>query len=567
MQSEICRDFHIFIGPTKTDFLMIKNLIRFLLPVCAAWYAVNLPAQTPVWQPDNGDGTYSNPIIQSDYSDPDVIRVGDDYYMVASSFTCAPGIPVLHSKDLVNWTIVNHVYDRLPSGVYDWPAHGKGSWAPSIRFHNGQYYVYFCTPDEGLFVATAKSPTDKWTLTQMVHAAKWEDPCPFWDDDGNAYLVHSIHRGGPAILHRMSPDGMRLLDNGVTVYHDIEENPVLEGLKMMKRGGWYYILAPAGGVPTGWQTVLRSRNIYGPYEPKRVLDIGDNGVNGPHQGGLVETQTGEWWFVHFQDKGAYGRVTHLQPAEWKDGWPVIGDDPDGDGCGTPVLSHRKPNVGKSWPTAAPQTSDEFDSPVLGLQWQWQAAARPAWYSLSATPGQIRLYAEPCPSEQGNLYYAGNLLLQKLPAPEFTATAKLETNLTDTGERAGLIVMGNAYSYIALCRTETGNRIALYEGRYDRLAVVPEEIASIPVHGNTVWFRVQVNGTIPAATDDPRDPRTPVVSCVYSYSTDGVTYTDFRHTSVVSPGGWIGAKVGIFSSSPNIVPGKGYADFDYFRLSR
>ena len=164
-----------------------------------------------------GAGRYTNPVIHADYSDPDVIRTGDDFWMVASSFHAMPGIPVLHSRNLVDWEIVSHVYPSLPFGRYDRPSHGEGAWAPSIRFHDGRYYVYFCTPDEGLFVAVADDPRGPWQLTHMVDVAKWEDPCPLWDDDGRAYLVHSLHRGGPAIVHRMSPDGMRLLDDGVTV--------------------------------------------------------------------------------------------------------------------------------------------------------------------------------------------------------------------------------------------------------------------------------------------------------------------------------------------------------------
>ncbi|MDR3219458.1 MAG: glycoside hydrolase 43 family protein [Dysgonamonadaceae bacterium] len=517
-------------------------LTFFLLLTCL------LKAQ--VWEADNGDGTYKNPILFADYSDPDVIRVGADYWLVASSFTSMPGIPLLHSKDLVNWRIVNHIYDALPLEKYKKPVHGEGSWAPAIRHHNGMFYVYFCTPYDGLFVARATNPLEKWDVRQILQVEKWEDPCPFWDEDGQAYLIHSIHRGGPAILHKMSPDGLQLLDNGRVVYHNIAVNPVLEGLKIDKRKGWYYIFAPAGGVSTGWQTVLRSRNLYGPYEARKVLDAG-NGINGPHQGGLIDTQTGEWWFIHFQSRDAYGRILHLQPAVWTDDdWIVIGDDPDGDGCGIPVLRHKKPDVGKTYPVQTPQTTDEFETKNLGLQWQWNAIENPAWYSLSAKPGFIRLYAEPCPTEQGNLYYAGNLLLQKLPAPAFSATTRLETHFTDVGERAGAIVMGNAFTYIALIKGENGNRIAVVTGRYDRMPVVPEEVAVAATDVNEVWFKIQIYSDR---------------QCSFSYSTDGEIFTDIGDRYPVVPGTWVGGKVGIFSSSPNIVAGKGYADFDYFRL--
>ena len=503
------------------------------------------------WSPDLGNGDYQNPVIHADYSDPDVIRVGDDYWMVASSFTCIPGIPVLHSKDLVNWEIVNHVYDKLPLGKYDRPAHGEGSWAPSIRYHDGMYYVYFCTPQDGLFVARTDDPKGKWELTQMVEVAKWEDPCPFWDEDGQAYLAHSIHRGGPAIIHRMSADGLRLLDNGKVVYHVEEANPILEGLKMEKRDGWYYIFAPAGGVESGWQTVLRSRDIFGPYEARKVMEEGDTGINGPHQGALIDTQTGEWWFMNFQSKGIYGRVTHLQPARWTDdGWIVIGEDKDGDGIGNPVQTYRKPNVGKTYAAVNPQTSDEFTEKTPGRQWQWQANPRAEWYSLTTRPGYMRLYAIPCPSEHGNLYYAGNIYLQKIPAPTFSAVTKLQSNFTADGECAGLIMMGNEYSYIAVEKTSEGNRIAVVTGKYDKYAVVPVVQASVPANSSDVWLKVSL-------LNDKE--------CAYFYSFNGKDYIRLGSTYAVKPGMWIGAKVGIFASSPNIVGSDGYADFDYFRI--
>ncbi len=460
--------------------------------------------------------------------------------------------PNLHSKDLINWEIVNHVYERLPLEKYDRPCHGEGSWAPAIRYHNGMYYCYFCTPYDGLFVAKASDPRGDWEMTQMLEVEKWEDPCPFWDEDGQAYLVHSIHRGGPAIIHKMSADGTRLLDNGVTVYHDAKANPVLEGMKMDKRDGWYYIFAPAGGVSNGWQTVLRSRNIYGPYEAKVVLHTGENGINGPHQGGLVETQTGEWWFVHFQSKGPWGRIINLEPARWTDdGWIMIGEDTDNDGIGEPVLGYRKPDVGDSFcPSVTIQTSDEFSSEQLGLQWQWHANPDPSWFSLSAHPGHIRLKTISCPTEYGNLYYAGNLLLQKLPAPSFSATTSVATQFSTIGERAGLIIMGNEYSYIALIKGKNNNRISVVTGKNDKLAVTPVETAFTEVTADNIWLKAQINSD---------------ATCQYLYSLDGNDYHFLGGPCPVRSGTWIGAKVGIFASSPNVVPSDGYADFDYFKI--
>lgn len=502
-----------------------------------------------VWSPDNSDGTYSNPIIHADYSDPDVIRVGDDFYMVASSFTCAPGIPVLHSKDLVNWKIINHVYSQLPFDRYKYPAHGQGSWAPSIRYHNELYYVYFCTPEEGLFVAYTDDPTKKWEIKNILKVLQWEDPCPFWDDNGDAYLVRSKLCGGPAYIHRMAEDGLSLLDNGIIVYWDNEENPVLEGLKMMKRNDWYYILAPAGGVSTGWQTVLRSKNIYGPYEAKKVLKEG-NGINGPHQGGLVDTPTGEWWFIHFQDKNAYGRIVHLQPAEWLDDWPIIGVDEQKEGCGIPVLKYRKPNVGKVYPIEVPQTSDEFNENKLGLQWQWQSGEQDKWYSLSK--GNLRLYAISSPSENGNLYYTGNLLLQKLPAPEFSATAKMNISSLHSGERAGLVVMGNYHSYICIQNEGDHRVISLYEGKYETCGFPPNLLEKHKCAINNIWLKVNIY---------------PNETCQYLYSIDGENYRPFERTFKIDKGQWIGAKVGLFCINPDVKDGNGYIDVDYFRIEK
>jgi beta-xylosidase len=362
---------------------MKTKAFRFSFIIFALISSFQLKSSAQVWQPDNGDGTYKNPIIFADYSDPDVIRVKDDFYMVASSFNCAPGIPVLHSKDLVNWTIIGHVYEKLPLERYNHPQLGEGSWAPSIRYHNGKFYVYVCTPTDGLFMASTNDPSKKWDMVQVADVVNWEDPCPIWDDNGDAYLVHGKVCAGVLYLHKLSADGTKLLDNGKVVFNDTKSQPTIEGPKFIKKDGYYYILSPAGGVETGWQAALRSKNIYGPYEQKTVMHQGNTSINGPHQGGLVETQTGEWWFIHFQDRGAYGRIVHLQPAEWVVGWPIIGKDNNNDGIGEPVMTYKKPNVGKTYPIENPQTSDEFNSDKLGLQWQWWANPQPEFYSLTA----------------------------------------------------------------------------------------------------------------------------------------------------------------------------------------
>ena len=321
--------------------------------------SLKVAAQQPVskvWVADNGDGTYKNPIINADYSDPDAIRVGDDYYMVSSSFTHIPGLPILHSKDLVNWKIIGHALKKQPPfDVYDKVQHGAGVWAPSIRYHNNEFYIYYPDPDFGIYLVKAKNIIGPWSEPLLIEAGKGLiDPCPFWDDNGKTYLVHA-YAGSRAgiksiiVVKEMNKEGTKIIGDGVMVYDGHEKDPTIEGPKFYKRNGYYYIFAPAGGVSTGWQTILRSKNIYGPYERKVVMDQGTTSINGPHQGAWVTTQTGEDWFLHFQDKEAYGRVVHLQPMKWINDWPVIGVDKDGDGKGEPVLNYKKPNVGKQYP--------------------------------------------------------------------------------------------------------------------------------------------------------------------------------------------------------------------------
>lgn len=531
---------------TKFSLLLIV-----ILPLLALF------AEAKPWQPDLENGRYQNPILYADYSDPDVIRVGDDFYMVASSFNVMPGIPVLHSKDLVNWRIIGHVYDELPFEKFEQPAHGKGSWAPSLRYHNGTYYVYFCTPHTGLFVATAKNPAGPWKLEQMAAVELWEDPTPLWDDDGKAYLIRGKVRADILYVHEMSPDGKRLLSDGKVIYKDLENQPVIEGPKAMKKDGYYYIFAPAGGVKIGWQTVLRSRNIYGPYEAKTILHKGNTEINGPHQGGVIELKSGEWWFMHFQDRGFYGRIVHLQPMTWAENeWPSMGQDQNGDGIGEPVMSWSKPDVGAEYPVAIPQTSDEFDSKALGLQWQWHANPKKSWFSLDkARRGHLRLYAEKQLTQNGNLRFVGNQLLQKFSSPGFVANTKIEFHPAQLGDKSGLVISGQNWGYLALYQADDGVRLGAFKGHYEQYDDATVEMESVLAEktskGTYEYFlrvEVQADGQYQ-----------------FYYSLDGEDFVRLGESLQATAGVWIGAKVGLFSLSPSIIDSAGYADFDWFRM--
>lgn len=506
-----------------------------------------------VWQADLQNGYYRNPILFADYSDPDVIRVEKEFYMVASSFNYMPGLPVLHSKDLVNWEVISYVVDKLPYPNYNKPEYGKGVWAPSIRYHNDRFWVFFATPDEGIFMSTTIDPHKGWEpLTHVKKTRGWIDPCPFWDDDGSAYLVSAFAKsriGFKSILHlsRMKPDGSRLLDDGVHIFDGNQNHPTIEGPKMYKRNGFYYIFAPAGGVKPGWQTVLRSKKIFGPYEDKIVLHQGETDVNGPHQGGWVETKSGEHWFVHFQDRDAYGRIVHLQPMEWVNDWPVIGKDANGCGIGEPVEIYKKPDVGGIFPIKVPETSDDFSRKVLGLQWQWNANPQENWYSLNERKGFLRLFTLNNSSKTGLLYHAPNILTQLFQAPEFNALVKLEFFPEEIGDKAGLIILGKEYTYLAIEKTAEGDKIVCYYGAHSDTGYKEHLVELNNAEDRTVLFKVDIKSE---------------AVCSFSFSYDGKNFKRIGELFRATSGRWVGAKLGIFAINSR-GNSTGYADFDWF----
>jgi beta-xylosidase len=517
------------------------------------------PGVSKVWVADNGNGTYKNPILHADYSDPDVIRVGDDYYMTASSFEDVPGLPILHSYDLVNWKLIGHaLVNQKPKDHFSVPRHGEGVWAPAIRFRNGEFLIYYPDPDFGIYLTKAKNPAGPWSEPVLVEAGKGLiDPCPLWDTDGKVYMVHAFagSRAGIKsilVVKRMNAEGTKTLDNGVMVYDGHHTDPTIEGPKIYKRNGWYYIFAPAGGVTTGWQLVLRSKNIYGPYERKVVMDQGATPINGPHQGAWVNTKTGEDWFIHFQDKGAYGRIVHLQPMKWIMDWPVIGTDKDGDGKGEPVMVYKKPAVGKTYPVQTPADSDEFDKPALGLQWQWMANPKQTWAYVNSSKSVLTVFSDVLPTGAKNLWEAGNVLQQKFPAESFTITTKMEffPNPKLVNERAGLVVMGMEYAGLAL-RSDKGNVQLVYLGGKDAAKGKTEtETIILSSIATTVYLRVNVSAG---------------AQCKFSYSIDGKNFTEAGNIFIAQPGRWKGAKIGLFATREEVINDAGYAEFDWFRF--
>lgn len=545
-----------------------KHLLLMMLALPMAALA---QYKSQVWSPDNGNGTYTNPVINADYSDPDVCVAGEDYYLTASSFNCIPGLPILHSKDLVNWEIVGHAVKELePKQEFDRPSHGNGIWAPSIRYHNGEFYIYWGDPDYGVFMVKAKDPAGEWSKPLCVIPGKGLiDTTPLWDDDGRCYLVNayanSRSRFASVIaIRELSADGTKPIGNPVIIYDgNGTESRTCEGPKIYKRDGWYWVMFPAGGVPTGFQVAMRSKSPFGPYESKVVLAQGKTKINGPHQGAWVHTKFGEDWFLHFQDKEAYGRVVHLQPVTWKDNWPVMGIDKDGDYCGEPVTTYRKPKTSGKVQVVNPAESDEFSDTRLGLQWQWHANYNET-FGMPTAFGSYRVYTHKVSEKFQNLWEVPNLLLQKTPADKFTATTKIRFTSKDQNQTGGLLMMGLDYSGLVVKRV--GNDFQLLQiscksadkGKPQTEQLIatlkPTAVDQIDYQPGThidIYMRMSVNDG----------------KMHFSYSLDGKKYTKCGTEFTMREGKWIGAKIGFVAYEPGQKTNRGWIDADWFRVTR
>lgn len=525
------------------------------------------PYVSQVWNPDLGNGMYKNPVINADYSDPDVVCVGDDYYMTASSFNCIPGLPILHSKDLVNWELIGHAVTKLqPKAVFDRPSHGNGVWAPCISYHNGEFYIYWGDPDYGVFMVKTKDPAGKWEDPVCVIPGKGMiDTSPLWDEDGRVYLVNgwanSRNRFASVITVReLNAEGTKAISDPVIVFDgNGTENRTCEGPKFYKHNGWYWVMFPAGGVPTGFQVAMRSQSPFGPYEAKKVLAQGKSKINGPHQGAWIHTQYGEDWFMHFQDKEAYGRVVHLQPVTWKDNWPVMGKVPSKGYCGEPYETYKMPKAA-SHVNMNPVESDEFNKPKLGLQWQWHANYQ-QWFGMPTSMGVMRIYTY---KSNATIWNVPNLLLQKTPADNFTATAKLQLTAKDQGQMGGIIMMGLDYSALVVKRV--GNEFELQQITCHMADKKGEE-------------EVKVLATLKPTSVDKIDYQPAIHESVYMrmvvkagkmqffFSKDGKKYEQVGDEFTMREGKWIGAKIGMVAKEPGGKANRGWIDVDWFRVTK
>ena len=562
---------------------------------------MSIAQESATWNPNLPGGKYKNPVINADYSDPDVCRVGNDFYMTSSSFACFPGLQILHSTDLVNWKIIGAAltddYPVLPEfrGTnLDWRKriqHGNYVWAPSIRHHDGWFYIYWGDPDQGLFMTKAQNPADTWSKPVCVKPGKGMiDCCPLWDEDGKAYLSHGCagsRAGVKSVLFvaPMSADGTTVTGPSRIVYDGHEDQPTIEGTKFYKRNGYYYIMSPAGGVKYGWQVILRSRNPFGPYEEYVGLAQGKSKINGPHQGAWIDTPSGEDWFLHFQDKHAYGRVVHLQPAKWVNDWLVIGDDRDGDGCGDPVTQWKKPAL-KATENVQPREDDEFSATDLGLQWQFEGPYSHYWYFCDANKSKLRLYGIQQPENYTNLADMQNTLMQKFPAENFTVTSKLKfipnPGNKNKGEEAGFIIKGLDYAAIKFVTTKEGcfmRFVKCKDAMKGGKEVVETEMPMTLVEQEKPYTQRYAVDDIPQPRHATQDIYVRAVvksagigngitsSAQFYYSTDGKKFTKIGSPFTVKEGKWIGAKVGYFNCRSSVSNDAAFLDIDWIRFTK
>jgi beta-xylosidase len=524
----------------RSDLVILMRTLLITVFISLSFSGAKMPRAAA----ETGRDQFHNPILFADYSDPDVIRDGAHFYLIASTFHFVPGIPILESTNLVNWKIIGHVVRRLEMdpryNMTGGNQYGGGIWAPAIRKHNGLFYVYFPTPNEGIFVSTATKITGPWSVpTAVIAQAGLEDPCPFWDDDGNAYLIHSRKGAGPLILHRMSADGKKVLDDGKVIVEDRENLPTLEGPKLYKRNGYYYIFAPFGGVAAGSQVVLRSRNIWGPYDRRVVLAQGSTKINGPHQGGYVETPKGEGWFVHFQSRGGHGRIVHLEPVRWENDWPMMGEPVSGQSTGEPVASGPIPDESKDISNQRPQTSDDFSSFSLGPQWEWNHNPDDEHWSLTARPGYMRLI----PTSANDLQSARNTLTQCMQDDSFQFTARVDLSAMKNGVHSGLAMFEKSAGGLEIVQQGDERRILFFHGH--------DQTAGPVLSQNVVQLRVFVEG------DQAR----------YFFSTDdGQSFQPLGGTTQIQFSWWKGSRPSLFAYTTQ-GGAAGTVDFDWVRYER
>ncbi|WP_018474124.1 glycoside hydrolase family 43 protein [Echinicola pacifica] len=542
--------------------------------------------QTGSWG-DQGDGTYINPILNADYPDVDIEKVGDTYYMISSKQHMSPGMVILASKDMVNWETIGHVWDHLSwDDTYDWDqmnGYALGVWAGDLAYHDGLWYCYVIDRNKGLLMSSATDIRGPWTKPHQMLPPETviDDPAVFWDEDNHqAYLICNtggIHKspenkikGNENRLYKMSWDGREILDTGTLIY----TGPGAEAAKIYQIDGrWYIFMAewffgepqtprridiPANDRK---QLVLRStsESIYGPYEKKIVMERGEGQERSASQGALMQAPDSSWWYSHqlIQNTATpfQGRPQMLEPVSWVDGWPVIGVDEDQDGIGEPVHQYKKPIQG--FPITAPQTDDDFSAEQLNPQWEWNHNPRESHWSLSERPGWLRLKASNPISEDGAkgpgnnrwsdskassfpFWRASNTLSQRIMGNSTgTAVAKIDISTMAEGQWAGFVRFGGVYHLLAVHMDDRGKRYLYFVNSEGNKTKGPE------IKANTIYIKTSNKGN----------------QAHYEYSLDGDSFSNFGPNFTLKFGNWTGDRLGFFCW--NEKDEQGYIDIDYF----
>jgi beta-xylosidase len=529
-------------------------------------------------------------VLAFDYSDPCPIRVGQDYYLASSTFQMSPGVPILHSRDLVNWTTIGAAIPDLSvlAPEFNWDRmdrFGGGVFAPSLRYHDGKFWVFVnCYTGEGFYVCTATNPAGPWQVRQIkdrngkpLRTTAWTDPCPFWDDDGKAYLISS-RPGGQwfGYLFEMAPDGSQLFDADVDHMNDgdgpyvyprggtmVSPFQSTEGNKILKRNGYYYLVHIEfldSGQGRGTY-VFRSRHIYGvkpdgmpgkPGDPGKYEVFKFGPVNDqtdefygrnlelPGQGGFVDTPDGRWfWIGQFNRFSSDGRLPQLLPVTWIDDWPVPGVDIQ-DGHGRMAWHLPKPIAG--YPACTPQGSDDFKKPVLDPRWHWNHQPRADKWSLTERPGFLRLHAFQ-QLEPGRFFKTRNVICQRHTRRILAqVTIRLELGSMTDEQEAGLVHFGPGNTSASIAVRKTGTALAMRFNKAD----APTDGPALPAGTAALWLRSA------AGFDD---------QCVFSFSTDGQNFAPLGEAYTLVGGGWRGDIVGIYTF--NNQAERGYIDVDTF----
>jgi beta-xylosidase len=518
----------------------MKCLVTVTQLLIIALYGLLISMSTATAQnihSDNGNGTYTNPVIPADFPDPDVILVGDTYYFVSTTMFVFPGVTILKSKDLVNWEYCSNAVPRFDfSKCYnleDCQRYGHGQWATSLKYHNGKFYLLFITLDEGGFICSASKAEGPWEIKKLPKG--FYDPGLFFDTDGRIYVAHGYSK---ISITELDANFAPVSKDSLVYTGDIRKG--LEGSHVYKINGYYYLYCTYGGLD-GIQVALRAKNIYGPYEQQVVIRDTTKGINfGIHQGALIQTPKGEWWTVLFVDSGPFGRFPSLQPVKWVNDWPMVGIN------GKAVTTYKKPLTDKNYPVTSLPVSDEFNAKKLGMQWGWNHNPDTLHWSLTQKPGHLRIITSRVVT---NLREAPNMLTQR-PFAKYnqniptTATTKIDVSGMKDGDISGLTVFQEPYAFIAV-RQENGLK-------YIEMVNNGKIIDSIKTSQSVIYFRTIASNKNQKAS--------------FAYSFDNKTFValgnelEMRFNLKI----FTGNKFGLFNYATRQTGG--YVDFDWFRVN-